>query len=186
MRGLVPELLNPVPLITRLPAILQEDEFLHRWLSGFDDLIAPVYATLDNLEAYVQPAYAPADFLEWLAGWVDVAIDEDWTEEQRRRIVADAASLHRRAGTADGIRDALRLAAGPEAIVVVEESGGTSWSATPGGELPGSTRPAVVIAITVPDGDAAELVGRFERVAADVVPAHVPTRVTVSVGEKQS
>ena len=28
MRGVVPDLLSPVPLITRLPAILQEDEFL--------------------------------------------------------------------------------------------------------------------------------------------------------------
>ena len=180
MRGVVPDLLNPVPLITRLPAILQEDEFLHRWLSGFDDLIAPVYATLDNLEAYVRPAYAPADFLEWLAGWVDVAIDEAWTEEQRRRIVADAASLHRRAGTAGGIRDALQLAAGPTATVEVEESGGTAWSAESGGELPGSRDAAVLITIAVPDGDEAELVRRFERVAAAVVPAHLPTRVTVS------
>jgi phage tail-like protein len=186
MRGILPDVPNPVPLITRLPAILQEDEFLDRWLSAFDVLIAPVYSTLDNLEAYVRPAYAPADFLESLAGWVDVAVDEEWTEEQRRRIVADAASLHRRAGTAGGIRDALQLAAGPEATVVVEESGGSSWSATPGGKLPGSADAAVVITITVPRGDAAELVPRFEQVAAAVVPAHVPTRLTVSVGTQES
>ena len=173
---------NPVALITRLPAILQEDEFLARWLSAFDDVIAPVYVTLDNLDAYVRPAYAPVDFLEWLAGWVDVAVDEAWTEQQRRIIVAGAVSLHRRAGTAGGIRDAIQLAAGPEATVVVEESGGTRWSETPGAELPGSASAAVVIAITVPTGDPAELVARFERVAASVVPAHVPTTVSVSVG----
>jgi len=173
---------NPVALITRLPAILQEDEFLARWLSAFDDVIAPVYVTLDNLDAYVRPAYAPVDFLEWLAGWVDVAVDEAWTEQQRRSIVAGAVSLHRRAGTAGGIRDAIQLAAGPEATVVVEESGGTRWSETPGAELPGSASAEVVITITVPTGDPAELVARFERVAAGVVPAHLPTRVSVSVG----
>ncbi|WP_448002683.1 phage tail protein [Agromyces bauzanensis] len=189
MRGLVPGLPNPVPLLTRLPAILQEDEvrdpsrppFLPRFLPAFDDAIAPVYSVLDNLEAYVRPEYAPPDFLEWVARWVDVAVDEAWSEEQRRRIVADAASLHRRAGTAGGIRDALQLAAGPAATVEVEESGGSSWSATPGAALPGSAAVAVVITITVPDGDAAELTRRLERAAAAVVPAHVPTRVTVSV-----
>lgn len=191
MRGLVPDLPNPVPLLTRLPAILQEEgfndpsrpAFLPRFLPSFDDAIAPVYSVLDNLEAYVRPAYAPADFLAWLAGWVDIAVDEAWTEEQRRRIVADAVSLHRRAGTAGGIRDAMQLAAGPAATVEVEESGGSSWSATPGGALPGSATVAVAIAVTVPDGDAAELTRRLERAAAAVVPAHVPARVTVAVSK---
>lgn len=182
MRGLVPDLVSPVPLVTRLPAILQEDEFLQRWLPAFDDAIAPVYATLDSLDAYVRPEYAPADFLEWLAGWVDVAVDEEWSDGQRRRIVADAVSLHRRAGTASGIRDALQLAAGPDATVSVDESGGTSWSATPGGALPGSTDAAVKISIAVPAGDEVELRRRFERVAAAVVPGHLATRLTVSVG----
>lgn len=189
MRGMIADLPNPVPLITRLPAILQEDEsrpgveppFLPRFLPAFDDAIAPVYSVLDNLDAYVRPEYAPADFLEWLAGWVDIAVDEEWTEEQRRRIVADAASLHRRAGTAGGIRDTLQLAAGPAATVELEESGGTAWSATPGASLPGSKDAAIVVTITVPNGDAAELTRRLERVAAAVVPAHLPAEVRVSV-----
>ena len=183
MRGMVPKLPNPVPLVTRLPAILQEDDFLNRALPAFDDLIAPVYSTLDNLEAYVRPEYAPADFLEWLAGWVDVDLDEEWTEEQRRRIVADAAMLHRRLGTPGGIRDVLQLAAGPDATVDVEESGGTSWSTDPGGPLPGSSEAVVVITITVPSGDPADLARRFERVTAGVVPAYLSTRLSVSAAK---
>lgn len=184
MRGVIPELLSPVPVVTRLPAILQEDDFLNRALPAFDELIAPVYSTLDNLEAYVRPEYAPADFLVMLAGWVDVAVDEEWTEEQRRRIVADAAGLHRRVGTVGGIRDALRLAAGPGATVDVEESGGSSWSAEPGAPLPGSDDAGIDITITVPGGDPADLARRFERLAAGVVPAYLPTRVSVSVTEE--
>jgi len=183
MRGMVSELLSPVPMITRLPAILQEDDFLNRALPAFDDLIAPVYSTLDNLEAYVRPEYAPADFLDMLAGWVDVAVDEEWTEQQRRRIVADAAGLHRRVGTVGGIRDALQLAAGPAATVEVEESGGTSWSTEPGAPLPGSDDVGVVITITVTGGDPANLARRFERVAASVVPAYLPTHLSVSLTE---
>jgi phage tail-like protein len=181
MRGIVPRLASPAPMITRLPAILQEDDFLNRALPAFDDAIAPVFATLDNLEAYIRPEYAPADFLEWLGGWVDVAVDEEWTEAQRRRIVADAAGLHRRVGTVGGIRDALQLAAGPAATVEVVESGGTAWSTEPGGPLPGTERAAVVITITVPGGDAEDLARRFERVAASVVPAYLPTHLSVSV-----
>ncbi|GAA3204237.1 phage tail protein [Microbacterium terregens] len=181
MRGIVSRLGSPAPMITRLPAILQEDEFLNRALPAFDDAIAPVFATLDNLEAYVRPEYAPLDFLEWLGGWVDVAVDEEWTEAQRRRIVADAARLHRRVGTVDGIRDTLQLAAGPAATVEIAESGGTSWSTEPGASLPGSDEAVVVITITVPDGDPADLARRFERVAASVVPAYLPTHLSVLV-----
>jgi len=187
MRGMVSQLLSPVPTITRLPAILQEDEFLGRALPAFDDLIAPVYSTLDNLEAYMRPAYAPADFLEMLAGWVDVAVDEEWTEEQRRRSVADAAGLHRQVGTVGGIRDALQLAAGPAASVVVEESGGTAWSTEPGAPLPGSDDVGLVITVTVTGGgDPADLARRVERLATGVVPAYLPMRVTVSVAEAGS
>lgn len=186
MRGTIPELPSPAPVITRLPAILQEDDFLNRALPAFDELIAPVYSTLDNLEAYVRPAYAPADFLMMLAGWVDVAVDEEWTEEQRRRIVADAAGLHRRVGTVGGIRDALRLAAGPGSTVDIEESGGTSWSTEPGAPLPGSDDAGIAITVTVTGGDPADHARRFERLAAGVVPAYLPVRVSVSIVEQES
>jgi phage tail-like protein len=183
---MIPTLGSPAPLITRLPAILQEDEFLERALPAFDAVIAPVYATLDNLEAYVRPEYAPADFLEWLARWVDIAVDEEWTEEQRRRIVAEAPALHRRAGTASGIRDILQSAAGPTATVEVEESGGTSWSTEPDAPLPGADDAQLAITITVARGEPARIQRRFDRLIADVVPAYLPTRVSVAVAEEDS
>ena len=65
----------------------------------------------------------------------------------------------------------------------MEESGGTAWSAEPGAPLPGSDDAGVLITITVPGGDEAELARRFERVAAGVVPAHLPTRLSVSSDE---
>ncbi|WP_438854737.1 phage tail protein [Agromyces sp. M3QZ16-3] len=187
MRGIVHDrinrqpLANPVPLGSRLPGILQEDQFLMQWIRAFDDSIAPVYAVLDNLDSYVRPTSAPADFLDWLAAWVDVALDDAWSEEQRRSIVAGAAALHRRAGTPGGIREALRLAAGPDAEIELEESGATAWSPTPGAPLPGSDELRLAITITVPKGDRAELQRRFERVAAAVVPAHLPMVLTVVV-----
>lgn len=72
MRGVLPDLPSPVPLLHRLPGVLQEDDFLQRFLGAFDSGFAPVVATLDSLHAYVDPHLAPADFLDWLSGWVGV------------------------------------------------------------------------------------------------------------------
>jgi phage tail-like protein len=182
VRGLVTGLGTPVPLLDRLPGILQEDEFLGRWLEGFDDSLAPVLAVLDNLDAYLRPETAPPDFLAWLAGWVDVRIDEAWPLDQARRVVAEAAVLARRAGTADGIRAAMTVAAGPGARVEVAESGGTAWSVDPHGPLPGTADAEVRIDVAMPAGDVAELQRRLERAARRVVPAHVRCLIEVSVG----
>lgn len=182
MRGLVTELGTPAPLLDRLPGILQEDEFLGRWLEGFDDSLAPVIAVLDNLDAYIRPGTAPPDFLAWLAGWVDVRLDEAWPLDQARRVVAEAAVLHRRAGTAGGISAAMRVAAGPDARVEVAESGGTAWSAEPHGPLPGTPDAEVRIEVTVPAGDEKEVHRRLERTARRVVPAHVRCVIEVTIG----
>lgn len=182
MRGIVPGLDTPAPVLAQLPGILQEDEFLARWLEGFDVSLAPVFAVLDNLDAYIRPETAPPDFLAWLAGWVDVRLDEAWPLDQARSVVAEAAVLHRRAGTAGGIRSAMRVSAGPDAEVDVVESGGTSWSTEPGGDLPGRPDPQVRITVTVPSGDERELRRRLERAARRVVPAHVACTIDVSVG----
>lgn len=182
MRGIVPGLGTPAPLITRLPAILQDDDFLQRMLPAFDDSIAPVYSVLDNLSAYVDPHLAPADFLGWLGGWVDIEVDEAWSLEQRRDIIAGAAAMHRRSGTASGIRDAVHLAAGPGSTVVVTESGGTTWSSTSGGKLPGDDTVGVRIEISDVPGDLEAATRRLERVAAGLVPAHVLCTVVVTGG----
>lgn len=183
MRGAVDGLDTPVPVLGRLPAILQEDEFLARWLTGFDASLAPVFSVLDNLEAYIRPGTTPEDFLPWLAAWVDLPFDEAWSPQQAREVVAEAALVQRRAGTARGIQAAIVVACGPEARVEVTESGGTHWSVEPGQPLPGTRDGSVRIAVNVPSGDADQLARRLERVARRVVPAHVTWELSVTVGE---
>ena len=182
MRGVLGGLDSPVPVIDRLPAVLQEDEFLQRFLGAFDTSLAPVFVVLDNLDSYLRPQTTPPDFLDWLAGWVDVELDAAWSVEHRRRIVAGAAALHRRAGTAAGIRDAMLLAAGPEAEVTVSETGASAWSGTPHGVLPGAPAAEVRIAVKLASGDEAEARRRLERAARRVVPAHIRTVIEVTGG----
>jgi phage tail-like protein len=181
MRGIIEDLESPFPVINRLPGILQDDEFLGRWLESFDVALAPVFAVLDNLDAYVRPETAPPDFLTWLGGWVDARLDAEWPVEQARQVVAEAAGVLRRTGTAGGIRDAMRVSAGPGSRVEVDDTGGTTFSTEPHAPLPGSSPAEVHVAVTVPGGDPSEKQRRLERAARQFVPAHVRCVITVAV-----
>jgi len=185
MRGVVDDLDTPVPVLPRLPGILQEDEFLARWLDAFDASLAPVFVVLDNLDAYIRPETAPPDFLAWLAGWVEARLDDAWPLEQSRHVVAEAAGLLRRTGTAGGIRDAMSVSAGPGSRVQVEDTGGTTYSTEPRAALPGLPRAEVRIVVVVPAGDPSEVQRRLERAAHQFVPAHVRCVITVSVDAPQ-
>ena len=173
MRGMVAGLPSAVPLAAGLPAVLQEDAFLQRFLLAFDDALAPVFTTLDGLDSYLNPSLAPEDFLNWLADWVGVRLDESWSTARRRDVVAHAAAIHRRRGTVPGVADAVRLAVGGVVDVEVEDSGGTTWSSTPGTELPG--RPAAMLHIRVYAAAREDVnIRRLEGIVNAVKPAHVP------------
>jgi phage tail-like protein len=175
VRGMVEGLTSPVPVGTRLPAVLQEDDLLQRFTGAFDDALAPVYLTLDALACYVDPQLAPADFLEWLCGWVGIEPDETWTTERRREIVAHAAAVHRWRGTPRGVAEAVRLVV--EGDVQVRDNGGSSWSAAPAGRLPGAAEPALHVRV-VARGPVDR--PRVERVIGAVSAAHVPFTLEIA------
>lgn len=175
-RGMVPGLASPVPLIHRLPGVLQDDDFTQRFVAAFDDAYAPIITTLDSLACYFDPRLAPSDFVDHLAGWVGVELDDSWTPQQRREIVAGAALVHRRRGTLRGIQEALTLALG--ARVTVTDTGGCTWSLTPGGALPGTSPTRIEVRIEVPDPDAVDP-RRVASVIESTKPAHVAHTVTV-------
>lgn len=176
MRASVTGLGTPYRLGGLLPAMFQEDEFVQRWCDGLDEVLAPVVSTLDCLDAYFDPALTPLDFLDWLAGWVGVALDQNWPEERRRALVRRSGELYRWQGTARGIAEHIALYTGivPEVV----DSGGAAWSPSPAGPLPGSPRPEVVI--TIRAGDPATLdLRHLEAIVAAAKPAHVAHRIEV-------
>lgn len=183
---MVPGLTNPVAVVDQLPAVYQEDEFVRRFVGAFDDALAPVLLTLDRLECYLDPRLAPEDFLAWVGEWVGIELDEAWGPVQRREIVAGAASLHRRRGTAPGIEQAVRLALGlgltdtadDGGDVEVTDSGGTTWSARPDAPLPGTPELSLTVRVRVPDPRTVDI-RRLDRVVTAVKPAHVPHTVVV-------
>ena len=179
MRGYIPGLETPHPLGPALPALYQDDDFVQRMLDGLDAVVAPVFTTIDNFDSYLDPSITPDDFLAWLAGWVGIALDEGWDEARRRAIVARAVELYRLRGTAAGLAGQVEIQTG--GTVEIVENGATGWSVDPGGELPGSADPLVVVRVTVPDPKAIDA-QQLDTLVATAKPAHVMHRIEIVKG----
>src|SRR5712692_9864590 len=125
-RAHVPRLVSPHPLGSFLPALYQEDEFAQRWTAGLDEVLAPIFSSMDNLEAYLDPRLAPFDFLDWLGTWVGLVADETLPLERRRAFVSQASALYRMRGTPKGLAAHVQIFSGGEVEIV--ERGGTASS----------------------------------------------------------
>lgn len=176
MRGTVDDLGMPYPLRTLMPSVFQEDDFTVRWTTGLDDVLAPVVSALDCVTAYLDPATAPADFLDWLAGWFGVAPDETLPLARRRAAVTSAVDLYRMRGTPAGLRARLELLCGGR--VEVTDSGGAAWSQEPNTPPPGDDVPWLHVRVFAAADDPVSERAVDELVAADK-PAHVAHQLEV-------
>jgi phage tail-like protein len=175
VRGLVLNLDTPHPLGPALPSLYQEDKLAQRFMSAFDVAMAPIFCTLDNLDAYFDPYLAPADFLTWLGTWVGLRLDENWSDDKQRALVAGAAGLFRWRGTARALAAHLTLYLGT--VPEIRETGSVTWSALPGTAMPtGETRLEIVV--RVPDPSAVDL-ARIHAIIVGAKPAHVPHTLRV-------
>jgi phage tail-like protein len=159
-----------------LPGLYREDDLVQRLMAALDEVLAPVFVSLDDFGAYLDPALAPEDFLEWLGGWVGVLLDETWTIERRRAFVAMAAELYRQRGTAAGMAEHVRIFTSGD--VDIEESGGSAWSPTTGAGMPGTSDLSLVVRVRVPKPASVDAV-RLDALVAAAKPAHVLHRVEV-------
>jgi phage tail-like protein len=175
-RGLVRSLISPHPLGQSLPALYQEDDFTQRFVSAFDAALAPIFAALDNFPAYLDPWLAPEDFLDWLASWFGIVLDESWSPTRRRALVSRAFEFYRMRGTASGLKEQVEVLTG--GTVELHETGGVASSTTAGGALPGSPNFAVLVRVTVDDPATINLT-RLDALVMAAKPAHVTHKVEI-------
>jgi phage tail-like protein len=186
-RGTISDLPTRHPFAAALPGLFLEPEidprtgrfresFAERFTAALDTVLAPVFATLDNLPAYFDPEIAPADFLDWLAGWVGIEPSETWPDSRRRQLVAGATRLYALRGTAQGLAELVEIFTGvmPE----IEESGGIAWSEKPYRSLPESPEARVKVRLKV---GATHKIDQemVRRLVAAAKPAHVIAEVEV-------
>lgn len=117
-----------ISLSRYLPAVFDEDprgaEFTSRFLSIFDTGLRGIESKIDQQAHYFDPLSAPAgpgaskDFLSWLASWIGVSLDRNWTIAQRRLFLKQAGRLQGIRGTRFGLRQQLLLLLGmrPEEV----------------------------------------------------------------------
>lgn len=175
MRGTVDGLLSPHPIGHRLPALFQDDDLAMRFTAACDEVLAPVFLTLDNLPAHLDPTFAPVDLLEWLAGWVGLVVDETWPEERLRSLVAGAIGLHRRRGTLAGLQALLDAVL--DVDTEVSDNGGAVASPLPGGAAPGTAGPEVLVLVRAKKAEVD--LARVAALVRSATPAHIRTRVEV-------
>ncbi len=95
-----------------LPPIYRDDPFLGRFLLAFEGVLLPVEQVVDNFDLYLDPRTVPPLFLDQLASWLALTLDEKWPLGKRRAVVAEAAALYRRRGTRWGLSRILEIYTG--------------------------------------------------------------------------
>jgi len=99
-----------------LPAVYQEDaasrEFLEHFLSLFETVFGDLETTLARIPDVFDPQQTPKDFLDWLAQWLDLGIEEEWAPEVKRRLISQASFLYQKKGRPDGLADFIEIVTG--------------------------------------------------------------------------
>lgn len=176
MRGAIAGLVSPSPLGDTLPSVLREDAFARGLCAGLDEVLAPVMLSLDAFEAYLDLDTTPDDMLPWLAQWLGLVLDTDRGPDTQRDLLRSAGELHATRGTRRGIE--LAVTAGLGLSVEVTETGAATWSATPGGDLPGQPGATLEVVVRTAPGQEVDI-DRVEALVASVKPAHVRHRVRI-------
>jgi phage tail-like protein len=144
-----------------LPSIYRDDAFLARFLRIFEDVVAPVELTLENVHHYFDPRMTPETLLPWLATWVDLSLDENWPIEKRRQLIRAGVELYQWRGTRRGLHEYLRIYTGVDPEIIEHFGAGDG----------GPHRFTVVVTVADPDD-------LNERTVRRVINAEKPAHTT--------
>lgn len=111
-----------ISLLNYLPAVYQHDlssrDFLERFLSLFGTFLQGIEEKIDKVSSIFDPAVAHGPFLTWLAGWIGLNIDENWSEDQIRRLLTAAPSLYKKRGTREALEEIVAIYTGEKPLIV--------------------------------------------------------------------
>lgn len=97
-----------------LPEIYHGDDLMNRLLMLAESFWQPIDGQIQQPDVYYDPGLAPEDFLDWLASWIGVPVDQRIPQERKRKLLGAALSLYQRYGTRSALVEFLRLYTGGE------------------------------------------------------------------------
>ena len=95
-----------------LPEIYSYDDFMNRFLMMFESFWKPISQQISMGETYYDPDLTPDVFLNWLASWVGMQIDETFPRERVRDLIKNAIPFSRTRGTSESLRFFLEMYSG--------------------------------------------------------------------------
>ena len=105
-----------------LPEIYQADpagcSFTERFLGIFQSLYSDLDEDIRQVARYFDPDVVGGEYLEWLAGWLDVEDGYLWPEEKLRTLVRRGMELYRIRGSRRYVVEMVKLYTGQEPWVV--------------------------------------------------------------------
>ncbi|MBI3959363.1 MAG: hypothetical protein HY328_11210 [Chloroflexi bacterium] len=101
-----------------LPSLYTRDELMGRFLMLFESFLAPISQQIRQVPYYFDPSVTPADMLPWLASWLDLTLDPEWPEPQRRALLKAARRLYQKRGTARGLQEYLEIYTGGQVQII--------------------------------------------------------------------
>ena len=111
--------------------------FLLRLLSLFEGAFGEVEERIADMATFFDSAAVPREYLGWLAAWFALDLDETWDEARQRQAVAQAFARAGRRGTSMGLREALRVFAGVDAIIEEPILNASCWVLPPAADVRG-------------------------------------------------
>jgi len=96
-------------LLSLLPAIYREDEFLGRYLWPFEQVLLGFESTIDGIAQLFDPLTTREEFLPWLSTWMAFTLRADLDATQQRAFLSQVIPLYRRRGTRENLEKLLAV-----------------------------------------------------------------------------
>lgn len=105
-----------------LPATYQENsrgrDFLERFLSIFESMSLEMEEKIAGINQYWDVMAVEPEFLDWLASWLAIINDDQWSEKKRRELLKQAFPLFKLRGTKKGLHRIIKIFTGKNVGIV--------------------------------------------------------------------
>ena len=95
-----------------------DTHFLERYLGIYQTFYEELNDEISEMFHRFDPESTESDFLDWLAGWLNITDTSIWTEDQLRKLLKNAVRLYRMRGTKESLSEIIELYTGEKPFII--------------------------------------------------------------------